>query len=62
MVLSTPKVNPCLRCCLKYKSGCAQIGVLMFGEAKFARIDDKSWLVSEIELDEFLSDVQKAAG
>lgn len=34
----------------------------MFGEAKFARIDDKSWLVSEIELDEFLSDVQKAAG
>lgn len=62
MVLLTLKVNPCLRCSLKYKSRSAQIGVLMFGETEFARIDDKSWLVSEIELDEFLSDVPKAAG
>lgn len=34
----------------------------MFGGTEFARTDDKSWLVSEIELDEFLSDVLKAAG
>lgn len=62
MVLLTVKVNLCLRCFLNYKSGCAQIGVLMFGGTEFARTDDKSWLVSEIELDEFLSDVLKAAG
>lgn len=31
----------------------------MFGGTEFARTDDKRWLVSEIELDEFLSDVLK---
>lgn len=62
MVLLTLKVNPCLTCFLKYKSGCAQIGVLTFGGNEFARTDDKSWLVSEIELGEFLSDVLKAGG
>lgn len=62
MVLLTLKVNPCLRCSLKYKSGCAQSGALMFGGTVFARIDDESWLVTEIEPDEFLSDVLQTAG
>lgn len=34
----------------------------MFGGTVFARIDDESWLVSEIEPDEFLSDVLQTAG
>lgn len=53
MVLLTPKLIPCLRCSLKDKLGCAQIGVLMFGGAEFARIDDTNWLVTEMELDNF---------